>query len=164
MVTINDSMPSGTLQIKTDGTVRDIQTYDLFPEKRVIVFGVAGAYNDRCRDHYMNFLENYDNLKNTKGIDAIYCITVNDPNVVEEWWKSLGSHDNLQILSDGSGDYARALGMQLDMTSAHMGQRQRRFIILADNNSIKALHTEDPSALSETRADELLKEVIENQE
>lgn len=160
MVATNDMIPSGVFQTKTYGSIEDVHTYDMFPEKRVILFGVVGAYNDTCRDQYMSYVEHYDQLKANKGIDEIYCVAVNDVNVLSEWWKSLGSHENIKILSDGSGNYARALGVAQDLSSRNLGQRQRRFSMLVDNNVIKAIHSEDIDYLSETLPAKLLEEVI----
>lgn len=158
MVAINDTIPSGTLQTKTYGSERDVYTNDLFYDKRVVLFGIAGAFNPMCEQQYQSFLDNYDALKD-KGIEAIYCLSVNDPNTMENWWKSLGSSDKITMLSDGSGTYIKYLGLEQDLSSDHMGQRSRRFSMLIDKSVIVILHVEDAHDFSETSGSKLVEEI-----
>src|SRR5246500_2478399 len=125
-----DRMPSGTLKTMTKEGPKDITTEDLFRGKKVVLFSVPGAFTPTCdAKHLPGFVQLADQIR-AKGVDTIACMAVNDVFVMNAWGKSSGVGDKILMLADGNGDYARALGLELDGTKFGMGKRGQRFAII----------------------------------
>jgi len=108
-----------------DGNNTAIATDDFFKGKKVALFAVPGAFTPTCSaKHLPSFLENADALKK-KGIDAIACVAVNDPFVMRAWGENAKSGDAIAMLSDGNGEFARAVGLARDYADAGMGERPK---------------------------------------
>ncbi len=106
---------------------RDVSTDELFKGKKVVLFSVPGAFTPTCdAKHLPGFIGSLDNFK-AKGIDTIACMAVNDVSVMNAWGKHSGATDKVLMLADGIGDYARALGLELDARGYGMGTRGKRY-------------------------------------
>src|SRR6476660_593458 len=128
-----DRMPSGTLKTMTKDGPRDVATDELFKGKKVVLFSVPGAFTPTCNaKHLPGFLQNAAAL-HAKGVDTIACMAVNDVFVMNAWGKSANVGDQVKMLADGNGDYAKALGLELDARGYGMGHRGQRFAIVVDN-------------------------------
>ncbi|MBV8934993.1 MAG: peroxiredoxin, partial [Alphaproteobacteria bacterium] len=92
-----------------------------------------------------------------KGVDTIACIAVNDPFVMGAWGKEHRADANIVMLGDGSGDFTRAIGLELDRMKEGMGMRSQRYSMLVDNGVIKALHVEEPGQFDVSSAEAMLK-------
>jgi peroxiredoxin len=151
-----DRMPSGKLKTMTADGPRDITTDDLFKGKKVVLFSVPGAFTPTCdAKHLPGFLQNADALK-AKGVDTIACMAVNDVFVMNAWGKHSNVGDKVLMLADGNGDYARALGLELDARGFGMGTRGQRFAIIVDDGVATAVNVEAPGQFKVSAAEHLL--------
>lgn len=155
MIKAGDRIPSVTLRQVTDSGVQEIDTTDLFKGKRVALFAVPGAFTSTCSaKHLPSYVHNAAALRG-KGVDAIVCTAVNDPAVMRAWAQAQHAQD-VTMLSDGNGDFARALGVEADMTKHGMGRRSRRYSMLVENGVVKQLNLEEPGAFGVSGGDHML--------
>jgi len=91
-----------------------------------------------------------------KGVDTIACMAVNDVFVMNAWGKSAAVGDKIQMLADGNGDYAKALGLELDARGYGMGQRGQRFAIVVDNGVASKVLIEAPGEFKLSSAEHVL--------
>ena len=137
-----DRMPSGKFKVASAEGVKDLTTDELFNGRNVLFFAVPGAFTPTCdAKHLPGYIENAAALQ-AKGIDAIACMSVNDVFVMKAWGKAAGADGKVQMLADGNGDYARALGLELDGRGFGMGQRSQRFAILVRDGLASQVHVE----------------------
>lgn len=141
MVQVGDRIPDGTFRVKQDDdSVKQVPVAELFGGQRVVFVGVPGAFTSTCHNaHIPQFVTNAKEIK-AKGIDRIVVMAVNDHHVMKAWSEALGAKGRIDFVSDGDGDYARALGLQNPI--AGMGTRVRRFSALVEDGVIKSLNFE----------------------
>ena len=126
-----ERMPAGTLKRMTKEGPKDLSTDELFKGKLVVLFSVPGAFTPTCdAKHLPGFVQLTDQIR-AKGVDTIACMAVNDVFVMNAWGKASGVGDRILMLADGNGEYARALGLELDAKGHGMGTRGQRFAIIA---------------------------------
>src|SRR3546814_8886774 len=117
MIKVGDQMPQGTFMTMTKGGPQPLTSAELFKGKTVVLFGLPGAFTPTCSaKHVPSYVQNFDQLK-AKGVDAVACMSVNDAFVMGAWGKHQGSEDKVQMLADGSAEYTRKLGLDLDLRS-----------------------------------------------
>lgn len=149
-----ERIPEVVLQRIRDG-VEAVDTRTLFDGRRVLLFAVPGAFTPTCSEkHLPGYVEHFDAFRK-RGIE-VYCMAVNDPFVMQAWGKSQLVPDGLQMLSDGNGAFAKALGLELDASSYGMGVRARRFALYADDGVVQALFVEAPGEFKVSAADYVL--------
>jgi len=157
MIKVGDKIPSvGLATMGADGP-KPVTTDDFFKGKKVVVFGLPGAFTPTCsKQHLPGFVRNADALKK-KGVDAVACISVNDPFVMDAWGKDLKVGDKVAMLADGSADFAKATGLTLDLTAKGMGMRSQRYSMVVDNGVVKKLDVEtNPGACDISSAEHIL--------
>ncbi|HRC86528.1 MAG TPA: peroxiredoxin, partial [Thermoanaerobaculia bacterium] len=116
--------------------------------KKAVLFGVPGAFTPTCSDeHLPGFLVHYDELK-AKGVELIVCVAVNDHHVMNAWGKARNVGDYLLLLADGNGDFARATGLDFDLSRAGMGLRNRRYAMVLDDGRVRYLGVEPAPGVS----------------
>ncbi len=154
-----ERMPSGTLKIMGEEGPKDIKTEDIFRGKKVVLFSVPGAFTPTCSaKHLPGFVGHADKLK-AKGVDTIACMSVNDVFVMNAWGKSAGVGDKVMMLADGNGDYARALGLELDGREFGLGMRGQRFAIVVDDGVAKRVNIEAPREFKVSAAEHVLSQL-----
>ncbi len=156
-ISVGDSVPSGTFKRKTAEGIEDISSDDLFGGKKVVFFAVPGAFTPTCSaKHLPGYVSNSAAIKD-KGVDTIACMSVNDPFVMEAWGKDQGLGSEVLLLADGTGAYAKALGLELDLTGPGLGQRSQRFAMVVEDGKITHLAVEpNPGALDVSSAESVL--------
>jgi glutaredoxin/glutathione-dependent peroxiredoxin len=151
-----DRMPSGTLKIMTKDGPQDITTEQLFKGKRVVLFSVPGAFTPTCdAKHLPGFVEHAAAIK-AKGVDTIACMAVNDVFVMNAWGKSASVGDKVTMLADGNGDYAKALGLEMDARGFGMGLRGQRFAVIVNDGVATHVNIEAPREFRVSAADFVL--------
>jgi len=151
-----DRMPSGKLKTMTAEGPKDISTDDLFKGKKVVLFSVPGAFTPTCdAKHLPGFIQNVEALKG-KGVDTVACMAVNDVFVMNAWGKHSNAGDKVLMLADGNGDYARALGLELDARGFGMGTRGQRFAIVVDDGVATTVNVEAPGQFKVSAAEHIL--------
>ena len=154
-----DRMPAGKFKVMGESGPQDLSTAQLFDGKRVVLFSVPGAFTPTCSaKHLPGFLEQFGSIK-AKGIDTVACMAVNDVFVMNAWGKSAGVGDKVKMLADGNGDYARALGLELDASGYGMGHRGQRFAIIVDNGVAKKVFVEEPGQFKVSAAEHVLSQL-----
>lgn len=143
-IRIGDRLPAGTLYEMTADGPRPRAVDELTRARRVVIIGLPGAFTPTCSTkHIPGFIEYEPKLK-AKAIDEIVCVSVNDAFVMDAWGKALGAQGKVRMLGDGNADFARALGLDVDMSARGMGTRSRRYAMLVDDGVVKALNLDEP--------------------
>src|ERR1700748_2242367 len=138
-----DRMPAGKLKPMTKDGPKDVTTDELFKGKKVVLFSVPGAFTPTCdAKHLPGFVQLADQIL-AKGVDTIACMAVNDVFVMNAWGKASNVGDKVLMLADGNGDYAKALGLELDSTGFGMGHRGQRFAIIVQDGVAKQVDVEE---------------------
>jgi peroxiredoxin len=149
-----ERIPEVVLQRIRDG-VEQVDTRTLFDSHRAVLFAVPGAFTPTCSEkHLPGYIEHFEEFRK-RGIE-VYCMAVNDPFVMQAWGKSQLVPDGLQMLSDGNGQLAKALGLEMDASSYGMGVRARRFALYAEDGVVRALFVEAPGEFKVSAADYVL--------
>src|SRR5579871_884884 len=137
-----DRMPAGTFKRMTKEGPKDLSSEELFKGKRVVLFSVPGAFTPTCdAKHLPGFVQLADQIR-AKGVDTIACMEVNDVFVMNAWGKSSSVGDKVLMLADGNGDYARALGLELDAKGYGMGMRGQRFALVVKDGTVTHVNVE----------------------
>jgi peroxiredoxin len=157
-IKVGDKLPSVTLRQVTPEGPKEITTDEFFRGRKVALFAVPGAFTPACSQrHLPGFVEKAGDIK-AKGVDEVACVAVNDPAVLTAWGKDQKSEGKVTMLADGSGDFARALGLDLDLTKAGLGMRSKRYSMLVDNGVVKSLNVEQsPGQVELSGAEAMLK-------
>ena len=165
-IKVGDRLPEGTLQefieVETAGCALGPNTFkveDLVKGKKIAIFGLPGAFTPTCSaKHVPSYLQNYDALK-AKGVDEIWCVSVNDPFVMGAWGRDQKTGSRIRMMADGSADYTRKLGLELDLTARGMGVRCQRFSMVVDDGVVKTLNIEAPGKYEVSGAEAMLKQL-----
>jgi len=151
-----DRMPSGTFKVGTPEGPKDLTTDELFKGKNVLFFAVPGAFTPTCdAKHLPGYVENFAALQ-AKGISTVACMSVNDVFVMKAWGKSAGADGKVLMLADGNGDYAKALGLELDARGFGMGQRAQRFAIIVRDGIATQVNVEKGGEFKVSSAEHVL--------
>ena len=165
-IKIGDSLPAGTLTefIEVEGNGCAIgpnafKVEELTKGKKVAIFGLPGAFTPTCSaKHVPSYIANFDALK-AKGVDEIWCISVNDAFVMGAWGREQKSAGKVRMMADGSGAYSQALGLTLDLTARGMGVRSDRYSMYVVDGVVKSLNREAPGKFEVSNAETLLAQV-----
>jgi glutaredoxin/glutathione-dependent peroxiredoxin len=151
-----DKIPSATFKTLTADGPKDVTSDELFGGKKVVLFAVPGAFTPTCSaKHLPGFVQKAGDLK-AKGIDTIACVSVNDAFVMGAWGKDQKADDKVAMLADGNGDFAKALGLELDARGAGLGVRSQRYAMVVDNGTVSQLFVEQPRAFEVSSAEHVL--------
>ena len=143
-IKVGDRVPEGKFGIMTPDGPGSMTTQELFRGKKVVLFSVPGAFTPTCsQSHLPGYIKEAADIK-AKGVDTIACMAVNDVFVMDAWGKERGAGDKVLMLADGNGDYARALGLELDASGFGMGLRSQRFSMVVDDGVVTKLNVEAP--------------------
>jgi glutaredoxin/glutathione-dependent peroxiredoxin len=141
-ISIGEKLPQATFKTMTADGAKNITTDEIFAGKKVVLFGVPGAFTPTCsNDHLPGYLENHDAIL-TRGVDTIAVVAVNDHHVMGAWARFTGGESKLLYLADGNGDFVRAAGLDGDMSAGGMGIRSKRFSMIVEDGTVTALNLE----------------------
>jgi len=150
------TIPSATLMQATAEGPKPITTDELFKGRTVVLFGVPGAFTPTCSArHLPSYVQHAGDLA-AKGVDLIACMAVNDAFVMGAWGKDQGVGDLVMMLGDGSADFTRALGLELDLTARGLGVRCQRFALVAKDGKVTHVAVEAPGAFDVSGAEAVL--------
>ena len=160
----NSKVPDVTFSIQKNNQWVKLTSSDIFAGKKVILFALPGAYTPTCSSTH---LPRYNELASTfkaNGIDTIYCLSVNDTFVMNEWAKDQHNSD-VQMLPDGNGEFSDKMGLLVDKTAIGFGKRSWRYSMYVEDGVIKKMFIEpeiagDPFEVSD--ADTMLKHLFPN--
>ncbi|MEO1106668.1 MAG: peroxiredoxin [Pseudomonadota bacterium] len=116
---------------------QDVTTADYFAGKRVILFSLPGAFTPTCSTFQLPGFENGHGDFIAKGVDAIYCMSVNDSFVMNKWAQDQGLK-NVKVIPDGSGEFTRKMGMLVDKDNLGFGMRSWRYAAIINDGVVEA--------------------------
>ncbi len=153
-IQVGDKMPVGTLKVMGAEGPEEVSTAHLFTGKKVVMFAVPGAFTPGCSvTHLPGFVVNADVIK-AKGVDEIICLAVNDAFVMDAWGKAQNA-EAIIMAGDGSADYTKSLGLELDLTAAGMGVRSKRYAMIIDDGEVTYLGV-DAKGIEQSAAEAVL--------
>ncbi|MDT7834178.1 peroxiredoxin [Aquabacterium sp. OR-4] len=163
MIQIGDRLPGGTLyefiEVEGEGCAIGPNPFDIEKAtagKTIALFALPGAFTPTCSaKHVPGYVEQAEALR-AAGVDEIWCVSVNDAFVMGAWGRAQGSTGKLRMMADGSGDFARATGLTLDLAARGMGLRSNRYSMLVVDGVVVALNVEGPGKFEVSDAATLL--------
>jgi len=151
-----EKMPAGVFGVMTDAGPGAMSTEELFAGKKVVLVSVPGAFTPTCSaNHLPGFVDHADTIS-SKGVDTIAFMAVNDVFVMDAWGKDRGVDGKIAMLADGNGEYAQALGLEMDGTAFGMGMRGQRFAIVVDDGTATQVAVEAPGQFEVSKAESIL--------
>lgn len=157
-IAAGERVPDVPLTMLTDEGMKQVRLAERYAGKRVVLFAVPGAFTPTCSDrHLPGFIDKLAELK-ARGVDAVACVAVNDPFVMAAWGKARNVGE-IEMLSDGNGEFTRALGLELDASRFSMGTRSRRYAALIDDGEVKVLNVEPAGDVGVSSAEAILAEL-----
>ncbi len=162
-IQIGDKLPEGTLaefvEVEAEGCSIGPNTFkveDLVKGKTIAIFGLPGAFTPTCSaKHVPGYVEHASEFK-AKGVDEIWCISVNDAFVMGAWGREQGVAGTVRMMGDGSATYTKALGLDADFSKFNMGIRSRRYSMLVVDGVVKQLNLEEGGKFEVSNAETLL--------
>ncbi|AQW30838.1 peroxiredoxin [Ralstonia syzygii subsp. celebesensis] len=163
MIQPGQPLPDATLyeyfEVEKDGCVLGPNAFsaaDLVQGKTILIFGLPGAFTPTCSArHVPGYLAHYDALR-AKGVDEIWCVSVNDAFVMGAWARAQGTDGRVRMLADGSAEFTRKLGLEQDLSKRGMGVRSQRYAMIVKNGVVTALQVEAPGQFAVSDAESML--------
>lgn len=158
-VQVGDRIPSVLIKRISENGVQDFDTASVFAGKKVVMFGLPGAFTPVCSaTHLPGYIKLLGEFKQM-GID-VACMSINDPFVMDAWAKASNAA-GITMLADGNATFTKALGLELDGSAYGLGLRSQRFALYAEDGKIKALVIERPGKMEVSGAENMLKVIKE---
>ena len=166
MIEVGHSLPSVTLheysEVEDDSRGIGPNPVDIkqaMAGKTIALFALPGAFTPTCSArHVPGFLEKVEDFRQA-GIDEIWCVSVNDAFVMGAWAREQKTAGKVRMLGDGSGEFAKATGLTLDLTARGMGVRSTRYSMLVKDGKVAALNVDAPGKFEVSDAATLLGQV-----
>lgn len=151
-----DRIPSVTLRRMGPKGPETVTTDEFFAGRKVVLFGVPGAFTPACSDsHLPGFLTRAEDIR-SKGVDLVACVAVNDVFVMHAWARDRHVGDEIAMLSDGNGELARATGLEVDLSAAGLGVRNRRFAAVFEDGVATLVNVEPEKGVTVSSAEAVL--------
>ena len=165
-IKVGDRLPEGTLsefiEVESEGCSVGPNTFnikDLTKGKKIAIFGLPGAFTPTCSaSHVPGYIENASKLK-AKGVDEIWCISVNDAFVMGAWGRDQKAIGTVRMMADGSAAFTKALGLEFDLVAKGFGIRSQRYSMLVEDGVVKQLNIEQPGKFDVSNAETLLSQL-----
>jgi len=155
-IAVGERIPDVQLKMITDHGIETVTTADVLGKGKVVLFGVPAAFSPTCSDvHLPGFVTHADEILG-RGVDGIFCVSVNDPFVMAAWARSQGVGDKVTLLADGNGELARAMGLEIDLSRGGLGTRNKRYAAVIDDGIVTALMVEEATGLEVSSAEAVL--------
>ena len=156
MIKVGESLPDVQFNVPTSEGMKTMRTAEIFGGKTVALFAVPGAFTPTCSArHLPSFRDKAAEFKG-KGVDTIACTAVNDHFVMGAWAKDQNCAEDIMMLSDGSGEFARAVVLDADFSKFGMGPRSKRYSMLVKDGVVKELNVEEGGEYKVSSAEHLL--------
>ena len=160
-IKVGDKLPDAKFTVMGPEGPTAKSVAEVFTGKKVALFAVPGAYTPTChKNHMPGFVDRVGELKG-KGIDTVACTAVNDIFVLTNWAGDTGADGKIEMLADGSGDFAKAIGLDIDLSAFGLGLRSKRYAMLVDDGVVKVLNIEDSPPQAEKSSAENLCSMID---
>ena len=150
-----DKIPTVGLTHMTAEGPKPISSDELFKGKKVVLFALPGAFTPTCSaSHLPGFVVNADKIK-AKGVNEIVCLSVNDAYVMDAWGKSQNAEE-IHMVGDGNAEFAKAVGLELDLTARGMGTRLQRFAMIVEDGVVKHIAVDAAGKFEQSSAEKLM--------
>ena len=157
-IQVGDTIPDVPLTIATSDGPQLTTSGEYFKGKRVALFAVPGAFTPTCSArHLPSYVDKAGEIK-ARGVDEIACVSVNDPFVMAAWGERDGSGD-ITMLADGNGQFAEAVGLEMDASGFGMGKRSQRYSMLVNDGVVEQVNVEAPGEYRASSAEHLLEQI-----
>lgn len=154
-ISAGDRIPEATVYVMGENGPRAVSTSELFAGKKVVLFALPGAFTPTCSAaHLPGYVVRADEIL-AKGVDSIICLAVNDAFVMDAWGRQHNA-ERVMMVSDGSAELTRALGLELDLTARGFGVRSDRYALVAEDGVVTLLNREAPGKFEVSDADSVL--------
>ena len=155
-IQVGDKVPSVKVKVvRADGT-KEANSAELFAGKKVVLFAVPGAFTPLCSaQHLPGFVSKAEEIRK-KGVDEIFCLSVNDGWVMDAWGKDRSALGKVTLIADGSGEFTKAMGLELDASGAGLGIRSQRYAAIVEDGVIRHLAVEKPMKFEVSSAEAVL--------
>ena len=158
-ISVGDKLPEAKFKTMTDDGAKELSVADLFAGKKVVLFGLPGAFTPTCsNNHLPGYLENRDAIL-ARCVDTIAVVATNDVHVMGAWARFTGGEGKILYLADGNGDFVRAAGLEVDLAVAGMGHRSKRFSMIVDDGKVTALNVESQPGVNNSGAAQILEQL-----
>lgn len=155
-ISVGDRLPETTFMTMTADGPNPLSSTDVFSGKTVALFALPGAFTPTCSaKHLPGFIEQAAEIKG-RGVDTIACLSVNDVFVMGAWGEQQGAGNDVMMLADGNGEFAKAVGLEMDGTGFGMGIRAQRFSMLVKDGVVTELNVEAPGEFNVSSAEHIL--------
>jgi peroxiredoxin len=155
-ISVGDTIPDVKLSYILDDSIGEGSTQGLLGEGKVVLFAVPGAFTPTCSDYHLpGFVLRAEELA-AKGVDTVACISVNDAFVMSAWGKSQNVGSSVVLLADGNGEFAEAIGLDLNGFDWGMGKRSQRYAMILQDGVVQSINVEPDGGLSVSSADAVL--------
>ena len=151
------NIPDINVPIIKNGNSELVSLRDEFDNKKIVLFGIPGAFTPTCsEEHFPGYIKLYDKII-SKGVNDIYCLSVNDKYVMKSWLISYSEEHSIFGIADGNAQITTYFDLVSDKTSSHMGFRSQRFVMIIENNKVIKLSIEEKGNLEVSSAQKILK-------
>ncbi|HVU50969.1 MAG TPA: peroxiredoxin [Polyangia bacterium] len=162
MIKTGDKLPEATLRETIEFgeacpiSPKPVRVSEASAGKRIVIFGLPGAYTATCSaKHLPGYVAQLGALQ-AKGVDEVWCVSVNDGYVMAAWGKEHGAIGKVRMLGDGNAELTKALGLEEDLSRSGMGLRSKRYSLLVDNGVVKQVNVEAPGKFEVSNAETML--------
>jgi peroxiredoxin len=163
MIKVGDTLPAVTLTeyVEVEGNgcsigPNPVEVSKASAGKTIALFALPGAFTPTCSaKHVPGYVEHFNDLK-AAGVDEIWCLSVNDAFVMNAWAHDQKTQGKVRMLADGSADFAKAVGLTLDLTARGMGLRSNRYSMLVKDGKVATLNVEGPGKFEVSDAKTML--------
>ena len=135
-------IPEVVMPIRVDGDFVMLNTKEQFAGKRVVIFALPGAFTPTCSSFQLPGFETQFSQFQEKGIDEIYCLSVNDSFVMNAWFEGQGV-ENVRPLPDGNGEFTQLIGASVKKANLGFGIRSWRYAMVVNDGVIERMFAEE---------------------
>lgn len=155
-ISVGDRIPDVALRTMTADGPTVVQSGEVLGKGKVVLFAVPGAFTPTCSDHHLpGFVLRADDLRG-KGVDTVACVAVNDPFVMGAWGEARGTEGKVLMLADGNGEFAAAMGLEMDGSRIGLGTRSQRYAAIIEDGVVTELMVEPGPGLEASSVEAVL--------
>ena len=166
MIAVGQTLPNATLyefmNEEAEGCTLGPNAFEvekLVAGKKIVIFALPGAFTPTCSaKHVPGYVEHHDAIK-AKGVDEIWCISVNDAFVMGAWGRDQKVGKKIRMMGDGSGEFTKKVGLELDLMARGLGIRSDRYAMIVEDGVVKSLDREAPGKFEVSDAASILKKL-----
>lgn len=142
LINVGETLPEVTMPFRAEGDWKYLNTKEQFAGKRVVIFALPGAFTPTCSSFQLPGFETMYSQFQEKGIEDIYCLSVNDSFVMNSWFEAQGI-ENVKPLPDGNGEFTEYVGASVAKANVGFGIRSWRYAMVVNDNVVEAVFAEE---------------------